>query len=109
VGPVYGGAGGGNSWVVHAHRRPRRASRCSPISVDAQRGHESWAGNVTIPHAAQRLPISRGSSEGNVKRPSATASRAIACTPSFQPPRCGGFSWLAGGPASGSRGENKAT
>ena len=81
MGPAYGGEGGGNSWVVHAHRRPRRDSRCSAISVDAQRGHESCAGNVTIPHAAHRLPISRGSSDGHVKTPSAIGTRATACIP----------------------------
>src|SRR5512134_3334238 len=82
MGPAYGGDGGGNSWVVHAHNRPRRGSRCSAISVDAQRGHESCEGNVTIPHAEHRPPISRGSSPGHVKRPSATGTRAIACPPS---------------------------
>ena len=64
VGPAYGGDGGGKSCVVHAHSRPRRASRCSAISVDAQRGHESCAGKVTMPHALHRLPISCGSSRG---------------------------------------------
>ena len=57
VGPEYGGDGGGKSCVVHAQSRPRRANRCSSIAVDAQRGHEPWAGNVTMPHAVQRLPI----------------------------------------------------
>jgi len=79
VGPAYGGEGGGNSWVVHAHSRPRRGSRRCAISVDAQRGHEACAGNVTIPHAEHRLPISSGESEGHVKMPLATGTRAIAC------------------------------
>src|SRR6185503_17633159 len=77
VGPVYGGDGGGKSCVVHAHSLPRRASRCSRMSVDAQRGQESCDGNVTISHAPQRLPISRGSSEGQVNRRSAIGTRAI--------------------------------
>ena len=37
--------------MVHAHSRPRRASSVSSIAVDAQRGHESCVGNVTMPHA----------------------------------------------------------
>jgi hypothetical protein len=51
------------------------------MSVDAQRGHESWVGNVTIPHAAQRLPINWGSSLGHVNRPSATGTLAISQNP----------------------------
>jgi hypothetical protein len=47
------------------------------MSVDAQRGHESCAGNVTIPHWPQRLPSSCGSSLGQVKRPSATGTCVI--------------------------------
>ena len=51
------------------------------MSVDAQRGQEFCDGKVTIPHAPQRLPISWGSSEGQVKRPSATGL-APSVTPS---------------------------
>ena len=47
------------------------------MAVDAQRGHESWVGNVMIPHSVQRLPISCGSSAGQVKTPSATGTCAI--------------------------------
>ena len=54
---------------------PPRAAGARPSSVDAQRGHESCAGNVTMPHAVHRLPISCGSSLGQVKRPSATGTR----------------------------------
>src|SRR5437588_6496226 len=76
-GPAYGGDGGGKSCVVHAHNRPRRARRCSAISIDEQRGHDSWLGKVTIPHAAHWLPISCGSSAGHVKMPSARGRRVI--------------------------------
>ncbi len=55
-------------------------SRCSTIAVDAQRGHESWAGNVTMPQSVQRLPINCGSSLGNVKIRSATGTWAITCS-----------------------------
>jgi hypothetical protein len=49
--------------------------------VDAQRGHESCDGKVTIPHVAQRAPISCGASEGQVKMRSATGTRAIYTLP----------------------------
>ena len=77
VGPAYGGDGGGNSCVVQAQSRPRRGSGCSVIEVDAQRGHESCAGNVTIPQSVQRVPTSCGSPSSPAKRPSATGTRAI--------------------------------
>jgi hypothetical protein len=47
------------------------------MSVAAQRGHESCDGKVTIAHAAHLLPINWGSSEGHVKTPAATGTRAI--------------------------------
>src|SRR5437870_12465766 len=77
LGPEYGGDGGGKSCVVHAHSRPRRSSRCSAISVEPHRGHDSWRGKVTMAHAAHRLPISCGSSAGQVKMPSAIGTRPI--------------------------------
>jgi hypothetical protein len=44
------------------------------MAVDAHLGHESWVGNVTIPQSAQRLPMSCGSSLGQVNTPSATGT-----------------------------------
>src|SRR3954463_15659566 len=77
VGPAYGGDGGGKFCVVHAHNRPRRGNACSAISVEAHRGQDCCAGNVTMPHTVHLLPTSCGSSDGQVKTPSAIGTCAI--------------------------------
>ena len=60
--------------MVNVHRVPRSDSSVSANSVPPHRWQGGPAGNATSPQAAHRAPISRGSSEGQVNRPSATGT-----------------------------------
>ena len=68
------------------------SSRCSSTFVDVQRAHDAGRGNDTAPQARHAPPMSRGSSDGQVNRPSAigavlVASASIGSLPSPNQPR----------------------
>jgi len=63
---LYGGPGG-NPCVVQATRVPRRGNRTSDMSAPLHLGQCRWTGKVVAPQVAQVLPMSCGSSSGQVE------------------------------------------
>src|SRR5207245_2856699 len=61
------------SSVVGLDGREREVHELVSFFVRAE-GHELWAGKVVTPQSGQREPINRGSSAGQVNRPSANGT-----------------------------------
>src|SRR6266566_3030551 len=63
-----------NSWVVKVQSVPRRWKSDSSMVSPAHPGQSAWAGNVITPHREHLLPMSWGSSAGQVNSPGSTGT-----------------------------------